>query len=82
MKFDLPLKNEGAKPIIKYAVIILEMILKLFCVFYVLNCITLKIVGVNVSCGNGTGARQYFSDTLVFDFPSTIEWQNSFNRIA
>ena len=29
-----------------------------------------------------TGARQYFSDTSVFDFPSTIEWQNSFNRIA
>ena len=29
-----------------------------------------------------TGARQYFSDTLVFGFPSTIEWRNSFNRIA
>ena len=29
-----------------------------------------------------TGARHYFSDTLIFDFPSTIEWQNSFNRIA
>ena len=31
---------------------------------------------------NITGARQYLSDTLVFDFPSTIEWRNSFNRIA
>ena len=37
---------------------------------------------IKKSPGDITGARQYFSDTLVFDFPSTIEWRNSFNRIA